>query len=93
MKNMFLMREARLTFGAPWDQHLGGSFLQSRVGEQRQAVDSQREEAPGRTQGQSMCGSPYETDGTERNSCLHFLPFSFRESLTMVMPSLSGNES
>lgn len=75
VKNMSLMREATLGFGAPWDQHLGGSFLQSRVGEQKQTVDSQREEAPGRTQGQSMCG--HETDGTERNSCPHFPPFSF----------------
>lgn len=38
VKNMFLMREATLGFGAPWDRHLGGSFLQSRVGEQRQLL-------------------------------------------------------
>lgn len=73
---------------------IGGSFLQSRVGEQRQTVDCQREEASGSTQGQRMCGPPHETDGTERNSCPH-LPRSPSENLNLakVMPSLSGNES
>lgn len=44
VKNMFLMREATLGFGAPWDWHLGGSFLQSRVGEQRQLLTPREKE-------------------------------------------------
>lgn len=44
-------------------------------------VDSQREGAPGSTQGQRMCGPPHETDGTERNNCSH-LPCSPSEKVS-----------